>query len=199
MQQRVQIIKSKFFRWFEDITICKKLGTYNGHGGSNIKMSSPYSDEDFSELDLVGFIYNEKYGGFCYSEKFIERLNEKRVEKGLEKIVGSPYELSFKKSLRFDPISIEVFNELGREESSGSASTLNIKWFPKVFIKFVRIDEYDGEETLFMDTNKIYSHMLENFFEREDSNENSFQDLKSKYFETKRLLSKYFDYRKKRV
>ena len=162
------------------------------------------SPDDFSDLELVGFIYNEKYGGFCYSEKFIECLNKKRVEKGLEKLLDTPYELSFKRSFRFDPLSIEVFNELGSEESSGSASTLNIKWFPKVFIEFVRIDEYDGEETLFIDTHKIYSQMLENFFEGgkggrdgiENANLNSIQDLKSKYFETKLLLSKYFDYRR---
>lgn len=156
--------------------------------------------DDFSDLELSGFIYNEKYGGFWYSDKFIKRLNEKRVERGLSTLEKNSHQISLKRKLRFDPLSIEVFNELGTEESSASCATLKIELFPKALIQFVKIDEYDGQETVFLNIDKIYSNMIQTFFEKErneTSNLTTIQDLETKYFETKRLISRYHDYKKR--
>lgn len=100
--------------------------------------------QHYADLKLVGFLYNLCYGGFGYSNVFLQKLNERRAAAGLPALKANEEE-------RSDPITIELFQELGSEIASGPFAKLALKWVPEEFLPHVYVDEYDGQESVRVD------------------------------------------------
>lgn len=147
--------------------------------------------EEYKDLNLVGYLYNKCYGGFTFSDAFLKRLNKCRREEGLEPIPAYRKE-------RTDPMVITLFQEMGREASSGPCSNLKIFWVPDEFLRFVYCDEYDGKESVSVVKSEVYADLLENFLkERETKPELTLDDLEARYHTVKAKLARYDEFLKK--
>ncbi len=131
--------------------------------------------EEYADLDLVAYLYNTCYGGFSFSDEFIERLNEKRKEKGLEPLHTHSDE-------RTDPQVIETFQELGWRKSSGRCARLHIHWFPSEFIGYIITHEYDGVESVGINKDEMDKELLRKFLaDYEKDKSLTVEDLKTRY------------------
>ena len=84
-------------------------------------------------------LYNAKYGGFSFSDAFVDEFKKRHPEKKC-------------KNGRTDPDVIALFEEMGSERSSGRCANLQIEEIPDD-VEF-EIDEYDGMETVSWDVPK---------------------------------------------
>jgi hypothetical protein len=144
--------------------------------------------EDYSDLNLVGYLYNTCYGGFSFSSKFVAEVNARRVQAGLEPI-RSYYEE------RCDPMFIEVFQKLGWRASSGSAAALKMKLVPDEFLGNIYVSEYDGREDISVVESEVYSDILKKFLaERKTNPSLTLDDLEARYEATKAKLARYREF-----
>lgn len=81
-------------------------------------------------------LYNAKYGGFGFSDAFIDEFKKRHPEKSLNKWSVE----------RNDPDTIALFEEMGSDKSSGYCADLRIEEIPDDVE--LEIDEYDGLETV---------------------------------------------------
>jgi hypothetical protein len=98
-----------------------------------------------SEDEKVGVLYNTCYGGFCLSYQAITLINRRYSE------IGKPPISELSNVTRSDPIIVDVFNTLGTDSFSGRNSQIGIEYVKKRYTNFIRIDEYDGMETVIID------------------------------------------------
>lgn len=118
----------------------------------------------YADLDLVGFLCNGCYGGFGFSDLFMEKLNERQKVAGLESREEYWYDRRCP-TARADPMVIRLFQELGSRASSGYHARLYLTWFPREFLEFTRIHEYDGSETVSILFKDVESELLKKFLE----------------------------------
>jgi hypothetical protein len=145
-------------------------------------------DADYSDLNLVGYLYNGCYGGFGFSDKFKKRIIAKRGPTS-----HAPKD-HFRED-RSDPEYIALFNELGAKASSGDFASLKIRYFPEEFLEFVNVHEYDGLETVGISEPEVYAGLLKNFLaERKRNPELTLDDLETRYTATKAKLARYNEY-----
>lgn len=153
------------------------------------------TEADYADLDLVGYLYNACYGGFGFSKAFVERLNERRVQVGLEPVKEhyAPYTSNVK--ARTDPMAVQLFEEMGSKAASGSYSRIHIRKIPRRFLDYVETNEYDGEESVWLDTNQIYKRLLNDFVEefRADPTLTA-AELERRYALTEATLARYNQY-----
>ena len=103
----------------------------------------------------IEILYNAYYGGFSYSDEFVELYNK-------------TYNANinwFDEYLRYDPKIIEVYKLLGMERSSGVGSKLELIKIPKLLEDSIIINEYDGWESVsvLLDisfSNNVYKAMM---------------------------------------
>jgi hypothetical protein len=144
--------------------------------------------EAFADLNLIGYLYNTCYGGFGFSEKFIERLNEIRKEAGLEPVTPT-YEG------RTDDMVIALFQEMGPSEASGPFASLKLAWVPDVFLEHVYVNEYDGKESISIVDSEVYTKILKTFLEERRRNPSlTLDDLEARYENAKTKLARYSEY-----
>ena len=142
----------------------------------------------FSDLNLVGYLYNSCYGGFGFSEEFQTKLNERRVAAGKEPI-------EYFREERTDPMYIELFNELGSKRSSDWAARLTMRYFPEAFLKYVLVNEYDGRESPSIVYSEIYEDLMKGFFsEREKNPELTLEELEQRYKTMNAMIARYKEY-----
>lgn len=103
-----------------------------------------------SNENTFGVIFNNCYGGFVFSDLFI---NEFEKEYG-DKI--SKHDAS----LRDDPRIIDLFNKLGSEASSGNHSKLKIIYLPAEIAEYYYVSEYDGVEDVHVSFDELYEKLL---------------------------------------
>ncbi len=153
------------------------------------------TEDDYADLDLVGYLYNACYGGFGFSKTFIERLNERRAQAGLEPVEEhyAPYASNVKG--RTDPIAVQLFEEMGSKASSDSYSRIHIRKFPREFLKYVETSEYDGKESVYLDRSQIHTDLLKGFVKefRADGSTPACE-LERRYAMTEAKLSRYEQY-----
>lgn len=99
----------------------------------------------------IKILYNNCYGGFRFSDEF---KNEYYKRHGIQinNLGITRY--------RMDKKSIELFEELGSENSSGKYSKLKIYEYPADKIEFMRIDDDDGWELIYYDNKSAYIKLL---------------------------------------
>ena len=89
-------------------------------------------------------LYNACYGGFNFSQEFVEEFNKRHPDK-TRKLDRWHVE-------RSDPDVIALFEEKGPEWSSGRCSNLDVEEIPDD-VEY-HVDEYDGLETVTWDIPK---------------------------------------------
>ncbi len=147
----------------------------------------------YSDLNLVGYLYNTCHGGFEFSEEFKKRMNDKRVAAGLQP-------LKYFRDERTDPEYIALFKELGARASSGYCARLAIRYFPEEFLQFVVIDEYDGRESVAICQAEVYEALLKGFMEeRARGDALTLEDLDARYIATKGKLERYAEYKRNKA
>ncbi len=153
------------------------------------------TEGDYADLDLVGYLYNACYGGFGFSKTFIERLNERRAQAGLEPVADhyAPYASNVKG--RTDPMVVQLFEEMGSKASSDSYGRIHIRKFPRRFLDYMDTSEYDGKETVYLDHSRIYQRLLKEFVDdfRADPTLSA-AELERRYAMTEATLARYEQY-----
>ncbi len=64
------------------------------------------------------------------------------------------------KSVRRDPVAIALLEEKGAEWSSGANSYLAIREVPALFERYWSIEEYDGNESVYVNLHEAYADIL---------------------------------------
>jgi len=104
--------------------------------------------------ETFGILYNICHGGFSFSDEFLkeycERLNMPYDE----------YEYLDHKELRDDKVAISIFEEKGSKWCSGPYAELALREYPVRFIKYYKIEEYDGLEWISIDDGKFYKELV---------------------------------------
>lgn len=95
--------------------------------------------------ETVGVLYNTCYGGFNLSRQAVELINKKYQE------IGKPPINSYDYVSRTDPIILQVYEQLGSDRFSGRNSKIQIEYINRIYINFIKIDEYDGMESVIID------------------------------------------------
>ena len=98
-------------------------------------------------------ILNVCYGGFRLSDQCLAALNHLREARS--ELLITPAENHMK--YRNDPDLLHLLTTMGITWCSGPCSTLVPVPFPTSMKDFVRIDEYDGKETLTIDFNAAFT------------------------------------------
>ena len=98
-----------------------------------------------SEEETVGVLYNTCYGGFNMSRQAVELINRRYQE------IGKPPINSYDYINRSDPIILQVYEEIGSNNFSGINSKIEIEYIKRRYINFIKIDEYDGMESVIID------------------------------------------------
>lgn len=116
-------------------------------------------------LKLCKILLNDCYGGFGFSDKFVELYNQKANERGVEPVLKKGH-YYFPIKVRSDPLIIEVFEELGSKESSDQLAKLKVKEVLESELDYVNIEEYDGLEHIRINEGDIYRTILFEFLEK---------------------------------
>ena len=107
------------------------------------------------EEDKLHVLYNNCYGGWTLSDKTVEMYNLRKQQIDSNFIpVTSLFQHNFEcECERHDPILVQIYRELGKD-FDGSHSKTKIKTIPKKYKYYYTISEYDGLETIMIDSVK---------------------------------------------
>lgn len=153
----------------------------------------------YADLDLIPFLYNTCYGGYAFTDEFMERLNERRVAAGLEPYQSS-YSISYGTRHRYDPMITGLFQEMGSVNVCEPYSKIAIEWIPKEFIERAEINEYDGKECVNVNIQEIYSEILKEFLKEWASNGNlRVEELNRRYERVKSMAFRYREFQRERM
>ena len=144
--------------------------------------------ETYADLNLVGYLYNICYGGFSFSQKFVEEINEER------KRVGSKLLKAYSDE-RTEPDVISLFQKVGSEYASGRNANLAMYWVPEEFLGYVDLHEYDGSEHVEVSSSEIYTDLLKQFlsdWKRDPSL--TVEDLNRRYADTTGKINRYKEF-----
>jgi len=100
------------------------------------------------------FIYNDDYGGYCWSEEAIAEIQKRKGKP------PNPYE-RINDEYRTDPVAHQVFDEWGSTRCNGGSAKLVKVHVPDELINFIVLTEYDGKEFLGVDAAKLYETKME--------------------------------------
>ncbi len=110
-------------------------------------------------MGYKGVLYNRCYGGFGFSGKFMTEYKKRLEARGLPPLTG----YIWCKSLRMEPLAIELFLEHGSKWCSDGMADIGIKYVHPLFADSVHVKEYDGNETVTVDSADVYRHLLKTF------------------------------------
>lgn len=103
---------------------------------------------------MIGILFNACYGGFELSEQCCEEY-KKRTGKELKTYNDEDN--------RRDPVIVELFKEKGSVWMSGDCSKLALYEVDERLMPYVKIDEYDGRERVFVDMNEAREELYSKF------------------------------------
>ena len=106
-----------------------------------------------SDVQYIRVLYNAKYGGFSLSDEAMTEYN-----KLTDKPLRSCYALREGIDCRTDPIALKVFDMLGSHRFSGEHSHIRIKEVETKYLNHISISEYDGLESVDINTHQYNIH-----------------------------------------
>lgn len=133
-----------------------------------------------SEEETIGVLYNTSYGGFNISHQAVELINKKYEE------LGKPPINSHSFVTRSDPVIIDVYEQLGCDLFSGRCSRIGIEYIKKKYINFIKIDEYDGMESVIIDYSTSVITQINNIL---NSNQSDSEKLSSIQYALNNMFS----------
>ena len=114
----------------------------------------------------IKILYNNCYGGFNPSKAFKEEY-QRRTGTAVSRDATAFWYKGLD-SFRCDPIAVAIIEEFGSEWSSGLNSAIEIREIPAVFSRYWEITEYDGEETVNINTADAYADVLHGYMDSGD-------------------------------
>lgn len=102
-------------------------------------------------------IFNDCYGGFKFSAAFEA---EYRKRTGWDLMTEKRLFRNGPESVRRDPVAIALLEEKGTDWSSGTNSYLMIREVPAIFERYWSIEEYDGNESVYVNIPEAYADLL---------------------------------------
>jgi hypothetical protein len=96
-------------------------------------------------------LINQQYGGFSFSDEFIQLLTTtypKKYDREIEWCACTEF--------RRDENVIRIFTEKGSEWCSGEYTKLVLKEIPDDIFDYITVSEYDGYESLRIDWEKAF-------------------------------------------
>lgn len=100
----------------------------------------------------VGIVINIKFGGFCLSDEVVKELQERKNDKDITNYTfGYP---------RHDSDLVEIVRR-DVEKASGGSSKLAIVEIDEELIDLYEIDEYDGAESIRINTKDLCDKLIE--------------------------------------
>jgi hypothetical protein len=102
-------------------------------------------------------IFNDCYGGFKFSAAFEA---EYRKRTGWDLMAEKRLFRNGPESVRRDPVAITLLEEKGAEWSSGANAYLAIRTIPALFERYWTIEEYDGNESVYVNIPEAYADLL---------------------------------------
>lgn len=85
---------------------------------------------------------------------------------------GCNYISPYSRNLRYDSLMIDIFKDIGSKRMSGSCSELVLEEIPIEYKKYHSIDEYDGYETLKLNTEVLVLDLIKDL-----STKNNYKDI----------------------
>lgn len=110
----------------------------------------------------IKILYNDCYGGFGFSEEYAAAYKERT---GRE--VNTFSQLF--RAIRADPVAVELFERLGAKRASGENASLSVREIPALFERYWTIEEYDGNEWVYVNVNEAYADLLHQYMDSGDS------------------------------
>ena len=117
-------------------------------------------------------IINDSYGGFGFSDLAIAEYNKRVSDEG--KISQS----QFVSGWRFDPVMIQIVEELGDQASDKYASLKIVNVLTKYVSDYIDITEYDGKESFRYDTNAYQLDQIKRIVSSTDDSTTQIQQIK---------------------
>jgi hypothetical protein len=102
-------------------------------------------------------IFNDCYGGFQFSAAFEA---EYRKRTGWDLMTEKRLFRNGPESVRRDSVAIALLEEKGTEWSSGTNSYLAIRVIPALFERYWSIEDYDGNESVYVNVPEAYADLL---------------------------------------
>lgn len=124
---------------------------------------------------MIGVLYNNKYGGFSVSKKAKKIYNERMTQDNPEyksRSVDYVYDDFYDTTGRHDPLLVSIYNELGEEFNGREYTKVMIKMIPKKYENAYIIHEYDGLESVSVDNNKYKLDAIQKIIYNIDMNDN---------------------------
>lgn len=112
----------------------------------------------------IKILYNNCYGGFGFSEEF-EAAYKERTGKNINHYIV----ICVSKSIRTDPIAIDLFEKLGSERASAENASLKVREISALFERYWTIEDYCGDETVHVNINEAYADILHHYMDSGDS------------------------------
>lgn len=148
--------------------------------------------KEYADLELVGYLFNTCYGGFSFSDEFQGAYNERRKQAGLEPIELSYYGTNEERS---DPMIVQLYQEFGSKKASGHCSRLSLYWVPKDLLDYVDKHEYDGTESVGVDSSQIYTKLLKDFMEKYENDKTiTLEELYKQYTNIKAKIARHREF-----
>lgn len=104
--------------------------------------------------EYIEVLLNTCFGGYDISEKAISLYNKR-------KLAIDPTHKDVKYGFyieRYDPVLVEIYNELGTDDFSGKHAKIESVKIPEKYKKYWEMNEYDGKESV---TIKFDTYLLE--------------------------------------
>lgn len=110
-------------------------------------------------MDKIGVLFNDCYGGFGFSDEFALELGNRIGEAISHRYKHHRY--------RDHPETVKLFIEKGSEWSSGEYSKLDIEYIPAFMKDYYHVAEYDGMESVIVNTNRMIVDKLDEYLKSE--------------------------------
>lgn len=133
-------------------------------------------------------LYNDCHGGFGFSKDFED---EYKLRTG-NRIAYTRYYGYGSQSIRIDPVAIAIFEEKGSEWCSGEYCVLTLREIPTAFADYWTIEDYDGLETVQVNSDSALADVLEAYILSGDHGAmmDQYRRIKSALTQLRRLTSR---------
>lgn len=129
--------------------------------------------QHFMERDMTKIILNKCYGGFSFSDEFIDEFEKLYKSDFTELFYMGVYDPSKDKThnnkhihTRYDPRIIDLFEKMGgNSKCAGKYAQLEVLPIPTPLLKYMFIEEHNGYENVGFKISQMYKEILDNIIE----------------------------------
>jgi hypothetical protein len=146
-------------------------------------------EEEYQIPDDIGFyVISVSYGGYSVSQQCTDEINRRRQERGVtERFQGYGSYEEFT-----DPDLLDLLDEMGSDWCSGQDACLIKVPIIKSLLKYVRVRDYDGIESLDIDFAKAFSDGVRDLINQDGATIDDVRAWSDKIESSKKMLAEYY-------